>query len=221
MFSISADQWSKIQVLVAALDGYGPGEYVRDDLELIINKIFVFSSHSPKLNAALQRASESAHVFHKALLDLVDAEFESDEIASRTCHDIEVKHSPHRTRFAKQIKNYAEILDYDVSILCRETDAVARGRPVDNQLLQLCRRVLDFAWHEKWITIDNRGRASSKFIDLMVEIVGCANLAKLTHARDRRSVVRAVAQAREQYEAEKRDAVQSSADFDAAVDPEP
>lgn len=194
-FGFSEAQWSSLSEAIARVGGQATWG-VKTQLEADITNLFCRGNNDAEIVAALQRVSKSAHVLNDALRDLAHACLAHEQRQAEPSAEVIANDVEARLAFAQEVLAFAEGTDFTLDKGYRAFGGTRRGRPNDTTTIAWATALLKLAQREGWATEDGRGRTSAEITELLFELSECARAAGATHGRERRSLTRALAQAR-------------------------
>ncbi|MGH1591780.1 hypothetical protein ACRBEV_29580 [Methylobacterium phyllosphaerae] len=194
---------------------------IRDQLQFDISGIFCHVSNDAEIIDALRRVSKSARALNGDLQDLAQACLVKEKSKAEPNAETIANDVTARLKFARQVLAYAEGAEWTLDKGYRAFSEPRRGRPTDTKLLAWATALVRLAQRNGWTTEDSRGRTSAELTELMFELSECARAAGATHGRDRRSLTRALAQARSEELEDAEARKQFAADLDALGSSEP
>lgn len=204
-FHFTEAQWESIGLCIQRIGGV-PADWIKDKLEVHIDRIFVCKNVEKQKADLFRRVYAAAYELSDALGQLAEIgklEANRDELLRDMILHNDVYE---RLKFAMKVQKYADGADWMLDKGLKIDNEPVRGRPADTELLKFVKNVLNIARSEQWNLENDRGHTSAAFMNFLVQLASCARSAGLDHSRDiRRALTRAVATAREEDTAKLRE----------------
>ncbi|MGU3468906.1 hypothetical protein ACLBXO_29100 [Methylobacterium sp. C33D] len=213
-FQFTDAQWLSLSSAIINLGG-NPSCEIRKQLETDIGLIFTRPDDDDEMVKALRRVRDAAYELAEALTGLAHTSGNQAHRHDWLAEYIIANDVEGRLKLAKKVRECAEGADWTLDKGYGAHNEVSRGRPTDTARLSWISSVLRVAMQAQWTTEDHLGRTSPAFMDLVVELAGCATAAGLTHSRDRRSLIRSMARAREEERKDRQAGERIRAELDA------